>query len=535
MTGEELDLLIHGWFEKTLSPGEEDRLRDALRSDPAAADRFAELAEVESGLVESMKADEAMPEEIRLRPSRRAARPAPSTGLRVLAALAALVLFAVALTVFMTRTPVREVARPAPAPPPPVAESEDPELEELRRKARAEMADRKRRLAEIERERVVLVQEREQAVPERKPRIESRLAEIEVERKDVTAKLEKAAETVPAKTVVAVVERAEGSPSAKAGDALGAGEGVEAGLAVLKFADGTRVEVRGALRLAGAKEMTLSRGTLSASVAKQSVGIVFRTANAEVRVLGTRLTIAIAGDATRVEVQEGRVRVRRLPDGLGADVAAGQFVVAAKGAPLASKPITLVRSFQDGVAPAPDYAGTRDTSISLQSPTSNLGSLEALRLHRSNDNQSAALLKWDVSSLPPGSRVLAAEVTVWVTGAVQGPGYRVFEARRPWEELEATWKVYAGPHAWQTPGAVADLDRGSKALGSVTPATSPGLYTFALNEALVQSWVNAPAGNFGLVVASPALNNAWEFNSRESAPPERRPRLSVTYIPAAGR
>ena len=534
MSGEELDLLIHGWCEKSLSPGEEDRLRGALRSDPAAADRFAELAEVESGLVESMKADEAMPEEIRPRPSRRAARPTPSTGLRVLASLAALVLFAVALAVFMTRTPVREVARPLP-PPPPVAVSEDPELEELRRKARAEMAERKRRLEEIERERVVLVQEREQAVPERKPRIESRLAEIEVERKVETEKLEKATQTSTARPVVATVERVEGVATAKAGDALGAGEGVEAGLAVLKFADGTRVEVRGALRLAGAKEMTLFRGTLSASVTKQSAGIVFRTPNAEVRVLGTRLTIAIAGDATRVEVQEGRVRVRRLPDGLGADVAAGQFVVAAKGAPLASKPVTLVRSFQDGVSPAPDYAGTRDTSISLQSPASNLGSLEALRLHRANDNQSAALLKWDVSSLPPGSRVLSAEVTVWVTGAVQGPGYRVFDARRPWEELEATWKVYAGSHAWQTPGALADLDRGSKALGVVTPATSPGLYTFALNEALVQAWVNGPAGNFGIVVASSALNNAWEFNSRESAPPERRPRLSVTYIPAAGR
>lgn len=534
MTGEELDLLIHGWFEKTLSPEEEGRLWETLRSDPAAADRFAEMAEIESGLVESMKADEEMPEEIRPRPSRRAVRSTPSTGIRVLAALAALVIVAVTLALFMGPKPAPETARSTPVPPP-VVESEDRELEELRRKARAEMAERKRRLEEIERERVRLVEAREQAVPEQKPRIESRLAEIEVERKEETAKLEKAAETVPAKTVVAVVERAEGSPSAKAGDTLGAGEGVDAGLAVLKFADGTLVEVRGALRLAGAKDMTLSRGSLSASVTKQSAGIVFRTPNAEVRVLGTRLTIAIAGDATRVEVQEGRVRVRRLPDGLGADVAAGQFVVVAKGAPLAAKPVTLVRSFQDGIAPTPDYAGTRDTSISNQSLSSNLGTLEALRMHKANDAQSAALLKWDVSSLPAGSRVLSAEVTVWVTGAVQGSGYRVFDARRPWEELEATWKVYAGSHAWQTPGAQADLDRGSKPLGVVTPATSPGLYTFALGEVLVQAWVNAPAGNFGIVVASSALNNAWEFNSRESTPPERRPRLSVTYIPVAGR
>ena len=51
----------------------------------------------------------------------------------------------------------------------------------------------------------------------------------------------------------------------------------------------------------------------------------------------------------------------------------------------------------------------------------------------------------------------------------------------------------------------------------------------------MQAWINAPAGNHGIAVASVQQNNAWEFNSRESAPPERRPRLSVTYIPAIGK
>src|SRR5258708_7143190 len=61
MSPADLDLLIHRYFEGTLSPEEEAAFGEQLRTDPAAADRFVELAELESGLIESLKADLEMP------------------------------------------------------------------------------------------------------------------------------------------------------------------------------------------------------------------------------------------------------------------------------------------------------------------------------------------------------------------------------------------------------------------------------------------------------------------------------------------
>ncbi len=527
MSADDLDLRIHRWFERSLSPEEEDRLWTLLRDDPRAADRFVELAELESGLVESLQAHAEAPAGVRLpgRTSRRSLRPSRSWA--PFLAAAGLLVAALALAVFSVSKPrPRETARrpapqsvPAPLPEPPrvPAPPEEPKKQES-------------------------------ALPEIRRPVEPLPPRVEPEPKKESARVEKLPDlpappvplTVPEAKPVATLDRLEGPATAdgaplKPGDGVKAGAALETGrggLAVLRFEDGTTVEcgpetsVR-ELRIVGGKGIHLLKGSLAAAVTRQFVPMVLTTPHAEVRVLGTRLTLAVA-ETTRVEVQEGRVRVRRLPDGASADVGAGQFAVAAKGTPLAAKPVVLVASFQDG---AGGYAGTRDTSISMREPAANFGAREGLFVHRANDNQHAVLLKWDLSMIPPGSRVVSAEVTLFVTGGLDAPGYRAYEARRPWQESEATWRVFAGGRPWQTPGAQADADRGSRPLGVLAPSAT-GLYTFPLSEAAVQAWVNAPPANHGIVIAGTALQNAWEFNSRESSPAERRPKLTVSYLPA---
>ena len=134
-----------------------------------------------------------------------------------------------------------------------------------------------------------------------------------------------------------------------------------------------------------------------------------------------------------------------------------------------------------------------------------------------------SLLRWDVSAIPPGSKVVAADITLFVTGALAPPGWRLHELRRPWDEREATWKA-----PWQIAGAAGDLDRGRPVVAVLAP-TSTGSITIPLNEALVQQWV---AGmNAGLVFVPAGGSARWGVESRETARPERRPRLSITFIP----
>src|SRR5438876_453377 len=84
------------------------------------------------------------------------------------------------------------------------------------------------------------------------------------------------------------------------------------------------------------------RGQFEASVARQRPfrPLVVTTAQAEARVLGTRFTLAATTNATRLEVADGKVRLKRLSDGEAVRVGAGNYTVAAPGYELAPQPLT---------------------------------------------------------------------------------------------------------------------------------------------------------------------------------------------------
>jgi hypothetical protein len=149
-----------------------------------------------------------------------------------------------------------------------------------------------------------------------------------------------------------VLVTAAGRVPATDGQGLLAGQGIETagrdGLAVLRYADGTRLELGADTavsvpaeapaptgKAAPGRRVDVALGTLAAEVARQPADrpMLFATPHAEARVLGTRLVLNVSADATRLEVQEGRVRLTRLADRQWADVGGGQFAVASKGPP----------------------------------------------------------------------------------------------------------------------------------------------------------------------------------------------------------
>jgi len=113
--------------------------------------------------------------------------------------------------------------------------------------------------------------------------------------------------------------------------------------AVIRYSDGTRVELAG---LSKAKDepsrpghSLLISGVVTADVAKQPADrpMLFLTAHAEARVLGTKLRIETAAESTRLEVIEGRVRLTRLRDKAAVEVAAGHYATAAASGSMTSR------------------------------------------------------------------------------------------------------------------------------------------------------------------------------------------------------
>jgi hypothetical protein len=181
-------------------------------------------------------------------------------------------------------------------------------------------------------------------------------------------------------------------------------------------------------------------------------------------------------------------------------------------------------SFQDGVN---GYAGTRDTTIRSDAVTTNYGTATTLLMDGSPDY--AALIKWDLSSIPAGKTVTAVTIAFNVVDSSSGT-FELYALKRDWTETGATWNQFAAGSAWQTVGANGANDRETVACGAATGNT--GVRTVTLNAtgiAKVQAWINAPATNYGFAILDYAVSNGLDVSSSEAATATTRPRITITY------
>jgi len=188
-------------------------------------------------------------------------------------------------------------------------------------------------------------------------------------------------------------------------------------------------------------------------------------------------------------------------------------------------PSIVTRTFRDGVN---GYTETRDAGIKSDQPDKNYSANSSLQLHGTLDR--AALLKWDLSEIPAGNRVQSVTLAVNALDRSRSV-YQVYAVKRDWAEDQVTWNSAAAGDPWEIPGVQGGSDRGSEVLGTITaPATGPVTVEFnAAGVALVQSWIDDPATNFGVVLQNYDNTDGLKFSSRESTTAAVRPQLTVTY------
>jgi len=145
----------------------------------------------------------------------------------------------------------------------------------------------------------------------------------------------------------------------RSGDTL-QNEGPE-GFATFVFHDGTMLVLAGDTKVSltqdgGQKRVDVHHGDVDADVAPQPDGkpMLFVTLLAEVRVMGTRLSISAETDGTTLSVTEGLVVMKRLSDGRSVNVRAGYHAVASPHTELAAQPTPSApdawsADFEDGL------------------------------------------------------------------------------------------------------------------------------------------------------------------------------------------
>ena len=203
-------------------------------------------------------------------------------------------------------------------------------------------------------------------------------------------------------------------------------------------------------------------------------------------------------------------------------------------APTPGTPTTITSSFQNGVGPSASYAGTIDTSINQNQPTTNFASAPTILVDGDDPGNTgrdlSTLIKWDLSSIPAGSSVKSATIKFNVVD-VSSLTYEAYEMKKTWSESQATWNQSATGVPWQTPGALGANDRGSTPLGTLT-GTTTGAHTVTFNAAglaLLQKWVNTPSVNKGLVISDSANWDGCDLSSSEASTASLRPQLTVTF------
>ncbi|MFZ4576473.1 MAG: DNRLRE domain-containing protein [Phycisphaerales bacterium] len=161
-----------------------------------------------------------------------------------------------------------------------------------------------------------------------------------------------------------------------------------------------------------------------------------------------------------------------------------------------------------------------------------------------------ALLRFDFSSIPAGSVITGAELTLEVTRSNSAPcDVTLHRVLASWGEGpsfasepgglgndalpgDTTWLHRFYPTVfWSAVGG--DFVPGASAsavadgLGAVVWTATPGML------ADLNAWHSSPATNFGWLLQSFSAdsNSARRFGSRESSIPADRPRLELTYAP----
>jgi len=165
----------------------------------------------------------------------------------------------------------------------------------------------------------------------------------------------------------------------------------------------------------------------------------------------------------------------------------------------------VTATFRDGQSPTPAYAGTRDATIhdgteTPWQPGANYDGLDDF-LGGAPDS-AAALLKFDLSSVPPSTTITSATLRVRVSTDAPGQTVPVYQCLQPWTSAGANWDRYDGVTLWAGPGATGATDHGAQVLGTLDVG-SGGTTPVPLGDAgvaLVQGWIAGSTPNNGFLL-----------------------------------
>jgi hypothetical protein len=176
-------------------------------------------------------------------------------------------------------------------------------------------------------------------------------------------------------------------------------------------------------------------------------------------------------------------------------------------APTATPTVGLCNPYPSG-----GILPSQDSWVNRAKPDATRGTEPQLHISPSRDVQHWALIQFDLSSIPAGSKITSAVLYI---NDETGDNYQVKFRRvtSPWDE-SVTWKTRP------------TFD--SSSIGGFKLTKHGCVRAGYIDPTMVQTWLDSPSTNYGLALYPPSGAGDVKLTSREGSPP---PLLVVSYSP----
>jgi hypothetical protein len=201
-------------------------------------------------------------------------------------------------------------------------------------------------------------------------------------------------------------------------------------------------------------------------------------------------------------------------------------------------------SYQNSLYPSDAYSGSMDTDLVSTSPEADYGQCGLIEIGHNGAAIGRGLMKFQIIGISPANvKVTSAYLTLYAVGG-NSATITAYAVTSYWYEgggdcsgtgtAESTWNSCTAYATWLSPGGDYNMSPASGSVMVPDVSAAAKYVSLKLDNSLVQSWMDNPDSNYGLILREQAENQSTNscitaFASNQFGTAAYGPKLTIYY------